>query len=338
MMRLTVGMKLGLGIGLLCGLFAITGLVSNTQTRLLDQRVREMTEVDEPTSVAAFEVEINLIGTGFALLGYLHDRDPRHLERIREDTKDFERNQRQYNRLAETQKGKDLGDKVDRGFARFREMAGELIRIEDEQTRKTDVLLDNLDKMDALLDEKIQASIRPDDPDAYEKLQAALEMEINTNGIAKGLGNFLRTHAPQYEERVRKDEQDFKDYLSRYQRLPLSSLEKEWAAEVSRLFGHSVTLVREIIALDKQKERGLAEFVRIRRELDTVLDEEIQVLTHKDLHEAKEAVHNTVTRTNTVNALLLLGGLAFGSLAAVVAARSVTKPVDQLLSVTRAIA
>ena len=34
----------------------------------------------EAASAAAYEMEINLIGTGFGLLGYLHDHDPLHLE------------------------------------------------------------------------------------------------------------------------------------------------------------------------------------------------------------------------------------------------------------------
>lgn len=151
-------------------------------------------------------MEINAIGTGFGLLGYLHDRDPVHLERIQKDEENFERFQTRYHELAETERDKALGVKVDQSYDEFRALAAELIKVEDDQDRKMGSLLNNLEKIDELLDEKIQAAITPDDPRAYEKLHAALEMEINTNGIAKGLGNFLRTHQEQYEARIHKDE------------------------------------------------------------------------------------------------------------------------------------
>ena len=46
-------------------------------------------------------MEINLIGTGFGLLGYLHDHDPLHLERIRDDAEDFARHLREHRALFE---------------------------------------------------------------------------------------------------------------------------------------------------------------------------------------------------------------------------------------------
>ena len=197
--------------------------------------------------------------------------------------------------------------------------------------------LANLDRMDDLLDNKIQASIKPEDPRAYAKLEAVLEMEISTNGIAKGLGNFLRTREAQGEERVRKDQADFQRYLQIYRSLVVSSQEAQWATEVGRLFDQSVMLAREIIALDRTKERGLGEFVRIRRELDVVLDDEIQVLTHRDLAEAKAFAQRAVVRANTVMVTLLLAGLVLGVLGGALMARSVTRPVSQLVSLTQAI-
>ncbi|MCI0778856.1 MAG: hypothetical protein J4N32_02465 [Chloroflexi bacterium] len=77
-MRLTVRAKMTVFLGLIVLIGAVAGTVLVFQLRAIDELVREVTEVDEPISVAAFEMEINLIGTGFAVLGYLHDRDPLH--------------------------------------------------------------------------------------------------------------------------------------------------------------------------------------------------------------------------------------------------------------------
>ena len=50
-------------MGLLLSLFVIAALVSFFQARIVDEKVREITEVAEPTSAAAYEMEINVIGT-----------------------------------------------------------------------------------------------------------------------------------------------------------------------------------------------------------------------------------------------------------------------------------
>ena len=89
-MRLTIRAKMSVFMGLIVLIGAVAGTILAFQIRAIDELVREVTEVDEPISVAAFDMEINLIGTGFAVLGYLHDRDPPHLERIQKSESDFE--------------------------------------------------------------------------------------------------------------------------------------------------------------------------------------------------------------------------------------------------------
>ena len=336
-MRLTVRAKMTLFMGFIVLIGAVAGTILAIQIRAIDERIREVTEVDEPISVAAFEMEINLIGTGFAVLGYLHDRDPLHLERIRNDEADFEEYQRQYQELAYLPGSEELAARIESGYAHFRELADELIALEDEQTGKMDLVLTNFDRLDEILDEQIQASIEVGAPGDAIKVHAALEMEINTNGIAKGLGNFLRTHDPQYEARVLKDEQDFNQFLAVYRDTELSPQERVWASEIETLFDETVDLSQEIIELDKVKEERLTQFVQIRRELDVILDDEIQVEVARDLAEAKDAVHASVSRIDTVIAAVVTGAVALTVVAGLVIGRSITQPVARLAEATRAV-
>ena len=66
-MRLTIARKLLLGFGSLLAIFLITGLVVNSNFRTIGKDLKEITEVEEPTSAAAYEMEINVIGTGLGL-------------------------------------------------------------------------------------------------------------------------------------------------------------------------------------------------------------------------------------------------------------------------------
>ena len=93
-----VGIKVGLGTGLLLSRFVIAALVSLFQARMLAEKVREITE---HTSAVAYEMKINLIGSGMGVLQYLPTGDYIYRQRVLKDEADFERFEAQYHRLAE---------------------------------------------------------------------------------------------------------------------------------------------------------------------------------------------------------------------------------------------
>ncbi len=336
-MRFTIGKKLGLGIGSILALFLVMGLVAYTQTNLIGKKIDKITKKEEPTNATAYEMEINLLGTGFSVLSYLHDRDETQLAAIEQDSRDFEEFRRKYDSLIESSEEKSLGIRLDEGYAEFQSTADDLVRIEDEQTTKMDTLLMNLDELDTLVNQ-VQSSVSPSDAQSYAKLEAALEMEVNTNGIVKGLGNYLRTHDSQYEELVYQDEQDFYRYYEQYSSLALSAEEQQWATQLYSLFEGSVELSKLIIDLDRAKEAALENIVRIRGQLDVALEDGIRALTQQDLKSAETDAGSTVDRIGVATAILLVLGLIFGVVVSVITTRSITKPVIKLVGATRAVA
>jgi methyl-accepting chemotaxis protein len=334
---MTIGKKLALGFGLVLLIFAISGSIIIIQIRAINRSQNKMIEVEEPTSAAAYEMQITQRGISRNLYGYLHDHDPESLDLIKTYEEDFEKNQKRYQELAETQKGKELGDKIESTYERVKKMIDELLRIEDEQTQKMQALLNNFDEIDNILDEKIQTSIRRSEPQAYEKIQASMEMEININGIAKGLVGYIKTHQTLYADRVQKDEGDFRRFLETYEGLSLSSQEKQWAAQIRRLFEDNVKLSDEIIDLDKNREEGLSSYLTTRRELDNVYDE-IHALNQKDLDESVQGAQKAVRTAGAVTLALFILGIVIGSGAAAVITRGITNPLRLVVRRTNEIA
>jgi len=335
---LNISTKLWLGFGVVLLVLAISGVLSIVQLGSIGGRLVEITEVEEPTSEAAYEMEINLIGTGFGVLGYLEDHDPEHLNRIEGDKKDFANFQAQYYDLCETEEGRNLGTTINKEFKKYTGTADGLIKVEDEQTKKMKSLLNNLSEMDAILNEKIQASINQNDPLLLEKTRYSMELEININGIAKGLGNYIRAHDPVYEARVLDDEKDFQSFLSAYKGLALSTEEIQWAEQVERLFISSIEAAKSIIALEKKKGVMLADLVKLRREIDVLLDDEIQVITAGDLLAAKISAESTIDTSRTLTIVLLVFAIVLGGAAAILITRGITKPVGELVVVSNIIA
>ncbi len=324
-MKMTLMKKLSLSFGIVLVLWAISGIVNFIQLRKIERNISEITEVVEPTDDAAMEMEINLIGTGFGLLGYLLDRDPEHLKRIKGDSEDFREYQKKYHELAETEKKKAMGAKIDEGYDQFKKIAEKLVKMADEQHKKINVLLKNFSQMDDILDERLQPLVNRDDPQAWEKMQSLMEFEININGIAKGLGNFLRTHDPKYEDRINKDTADFVHFRDIYQNLNRTPEEIKWNDEyLDPLFEDSLKLIAEIITLEKNEENELSEFIKLRRKLDVVLDDEIQVQTHQDLLASEENALDAVNTGITVSLVLLFAGIIIGIGAAAVISRNIS--------------
>ena len=102
-MHLTIRRKLGIVVFSLLLLMVLVAAGSYLQLRLVEGKLAQIVDEEEPQSAAAYELEINLIGTGFAVLDYLHDHDPQHLDRIREDEAEFRSYLDEYGRLAETE-------------------------------------------------------------------------------------------------------------------------------------------------------------------------------------------------------------------------------------------
>ena len=244
----------------------------------------------------------------------------------------------EYGRLAETEAEFSFRSAVGQGYDRFVSLAWEMVELEDQQTSKKEEVSGKFLGIDVILDEKIQASVQAGDPQAMEKMRTAMEMEININSIAKGLAKFLMTHQSQYVERVRDDEGDFDRAFRRYKNLSLRSGEKQSAGELSVMFDGTVKLVDEIIVLHQQEEKDLREFVQIRRDLDRLLDDEIQTHARNEFDTAKESAVQIMNRTAT--AMVVLGGVVIVVvvLAWLLISAKVIRPITTLSEGTKKVA
>ncbi len=325
-------------MGLLLSLFVLAALVSLYQAQIVDEKVREITEVAEPTSDAAYEMELTVIGTGTGVLNYLQTRDDVHRQRVVKDEADFERYKLQYDLLAETPRGKELGERVSLLYQEYKALGETLMNQADRREVLFTTLGENLEELDKILDEKIQDNIDLQAPDGAEKLQEAKGMEANIAEVGTWLGSYLQTPKEEYKQYFYKNADDFWEEFNRFKNLRLTAKEQAWAAELEDLFSKTQALSAEMIALEADLRRNLAEFVDLGTKLDAVLDDEILVMTHQDLAEATQVAHDMEARTKAMVLVLLLGGLACGTITAVAITRGITGPVGKLVSASRAIA
>ena len=313
-MQFTVKQKVISGAAgvMLVGLLSM--LVIYGALRTARRAMHEVANVEEPTSAAAYEMEINVIGTGLGVLKYLDTGDPQYRARVEKDEADFERFKARYDQLAETPAGKELGNKVGALFREFVQLGGVLMDKRDERETLFRAIAENFEVIDGILDEEIQENLDEAGPDGQEKVIEAAAMEGDIAEVGTWLGNYLRVATPEYKERIFNNAEDFRTHLAEFKSLRLSRTERQRTSSLEKIFSRTFSMIQKDLALHDELQEQVRRFLVLREEMDYVLDEEIQTLTMKDLEVSKQeadAAHvNVIWSISLLLPVFLLLGLA----------------------------
>jgi hypothetical protein len=79
---------------------------------MVNRNVHDLADVEQPTSLTAYEMEINMNGVGLAVLKYKDDADPFYRSWMLDDGADFKAFRREYLRLVNTSRERELGIRV----------------------------------------------------------------------------------------------------------------------------------------------------------------------------------------------------------------------------------
>lgn len=337
-MRMTIRKKVGIGVGALALLLPTVTLSSFLAMRHVSDIVAQIVERRNPQTTAAYEMEINLYEISSAVLGYLHDRDPGHLDRLRQDEAHLETFQATYMRHSDAGPEEDIGRTTGQEFRGYQALAWGLVKDSDDLVARMHALTQQIHTLDGILDDRIQALIPHDDPQRSEKARAAMEMEINANGMAKYLAMFLMTGDIRFANGVRDDADDFGRALEEYRRLDLSLEDREWTDRLAGLFASSAKAVGHIIEVNDRQATRLNEFVRLRQSLDDLLDDRLQASVRDRLVDATRHAAATVDSARKGMLLATVLSVVAGLGAWLFLSATVVRPVRQLVSAMDSVA
>lgn len=335
---LKIGTKLGLGIGALLALCIIIGLVSYTQTATVRQKLQEVTQIREPANSAVYALENRLLATAFAAFGY-SATDDQDLATVQlggaGDSTELHATGTSLPALLAIS---GLSTPIRSGLTHLDSVARSHVLLKLHQQRALDTLYRHLEALDRLLVDRIQNSVRADDPIAYRRLQVVLGMQVQINAITKHLGLFLLTGDEKQVTSIRKAEAQFREFASAYQVLLLRPEEKTWALALRGQADQALGLTENMLSLEYERRTQRAAFLEEYRMLRLLFNEGLQGQTERSLAQAKAELLDagrTANRT-IIGALVLtvLVGVGVGY----VTTRNITKPLAQLTTVMRAIA
>lgn len=300
--RLFAGIGAGF-VAILIALVAATVVIWRSQ-RAIERDLELILDVEEPTSAAAYEMEINAVGAGLAVLKYVLGGDPAHLERLAKDDSDFGRALADYERLAATTEERALARAIAPLHARYREVGAALMEHRD---RRADLYSALSAETDTLLAPA---------PGGAAEGGAPPSAGAHVGASSAWLGTYLVTSREGYRERCLEE-------LGRARQRAAAPDAEPGPVSGAALEHISERLHATLEAHDALRA-GERELTRLRGELDALLDEGVQARTRRDLHAALDDAERNLLRLREVS-LALIGAAAIVSVlaGAVVYQRSV---------------
>jgi len=337
-MRLTFTKKIVVGLSIIVAIGIVSMLIVYDGLNTLQNNVQELAHIEEPSAAAAYEMEINALGIGMGVLKYLDSHDSRDRQRVKKDQADFERFHAEYVRLAKTPRHRELADRMATLYTGFKALGETLMTNKDDEEAIFAAVGQNFERIDNILDRRIQANINRQRPGSFMKLEQSLDLEADIAEIGIWLATYHRTHKGEHKELIWANEREFRKTLRRLRNSPrLSVEERRWAEELENIFNETISGVQRILTIEERMLVDSRRFTELRTGIDDLLDEEIQSLALRDLYVPKqrtdEAVGSVVRRSRFLMPLFFLSaiGVAFFLI------RSIIEPVRKLMRGTEAI-
>jgi signal transduction histidine kinase len=300
----------------------------------IDAKLRQLSEKYEPATHAAYEMEINAIGLGLGVFKYLREPEIAYRKRFEEDSAEFAQFLEIYRAKAGTPDMMALATKIEALFLDYSGLGGHLIELKDRQTSAYMRFTALGREIDRLIDE--QHPVAPESPDEIGAHLAA-NLSLLRADIAEiflWLTTFASTADPTAREELAKEIKQVRLRLADLAALSLPPDWRVWHKNLDAALNDELGLVDEIVALRLAIDRQAEVMIDLRGRIDDILDEEIQLMTTRELTDAR--LKSAATVSGAFYLLLFLGIASILATAAAVTilSRRVLGPIGDLVKAT----
>lgn len=338
-MRLTVAKKIAIGlsaisvIGIGAMLFIYAGL--NTVERI----VHKIASDEEPFNAAAYEMEVNVNGIGFAVSNYLATRNPQDRAWVAEDHIDFGNYHATYMRLTKTARETGLGERVGALYAEFKTLGDGLMQKQDQQEDLFTKVSTNIENIDQIIDRQLEPAIKGEGgwrTGRFEKSIVTASLEADIAELGFWVASYVRTPKPASKALIRDKLQEFREGLVRNS-LNLNAEEQRLAGEIQSVFEQTADSIYEVVALEDFIVANHQRFIDLRLAMDQLFDNEIQPRALRALDLPRKRAERAAERVQRNLLYLILGFLLSAGLIGVLFIRSITQPLNRLKEGTEVI-
>ena len=202
-------------------LIGMTSLLSITR---INDIASELSENETPKITTLYQMEILLEEAAKEIFDFSMLEQAPQKQKFQASINEFRINAEGLRRLASTTEGQDdkelrllLDDNLTKQFSYFKDLGEKLISLQENQSEKIlqrRALL--VQKLDPIIDIRLQNVLSPSDPQYAQKHQALLEMEINMHELFSASSGYIVKPDSSLKERISDSIVDFQFWLERF--------------------------------------------------------------------------------------------------------------------------
>jgi signal transduction histidine kinase len=342
-MRLTVTKKIGLSTAMMLLIGMVSMLIIYDGLTVVRAAMGRLAQVKEPANAAAYEMEIQVHDLGLSVLRYLDTGSPAARNDVSVAAARFETFHREYLRLIDSARGRELGRMLGEHYATWKAFAEALMSSRDGQEAIYATIARNFERIDQVIDHRIRPG-SPGGPGLFgmvltsEKVPAFLDLEAEIAEVGLWLANYQRVRKAEYRDLMFQKERSVRAAIRRLKTLGLTTAERRWARLIEQVFDETMAAIRRLLSQERDQEARVDEFVARRLAIDRILDGEVQVLTVRGLtaptEEADRATAAVIGRIRILVPLFVV----VAAVVALVLARGIVRPLQRLRRGTETIA
>ncbi len=328
---MTIRIKIALAVMVLLMMFSIIGGVSWQRTRGIQSEFEFIVSKAGSKDSAAYEMEINLLGIGLAVIGYTRHPDQAHLARIEEDVAKFLASCEIFRVHAATEHEIQLIDETKEQFNSFMEIGRQMIATKDQLTADTLTYALNSIAIGPLLDGKIDAFLRFAPTESpFGSAQSIVKIKNYSRTIDTLVANYVTSPQAKYRVAIAEEISSFEAALKFIFGTSLDVIVTDSRGEMWRLLDEKASLITQLLDLSDELMRLHLQLFVLRAELDDLLDDKIQAITRDQIEVSRATVLDLTDRTMLLLAAMSIAGLSIGSIIWWLLTVMVIRPADHL--------
>jgi signal transduction histidine kinase len=205
-------------------LIGMTSLLSITR---INDIARDLSQNETPKITTLYQMEILLEQAAKDIFDFSRLEQAPQKQEFQANTNDFKMNADELRRLANTAEEAEeednreltvlLVDNLTTQFSYFKDLGERLISLQENQSEKIlqrRALLN--EKLDPIIDDRLQKVLSPSDPHYAQKQQALLEMEINMHELFSASSGYIVKSDSSLKDRINDSIADFQYWLERF--------------------------------------------------------------------------------------------------------------------------
>lgn len=266
--------------------FSALGIILGHSLEKIESSVLALSESAIPVSAAAYEMEINTLGTGLAVTKYMLRPDASHYARIAKDRSDFETFLAEYRSVAQSDEEKELLASIEHRYQEFREAGERMLVNKDDYDRIEQQLWMTLLGVTQNIEDFL-FRITPDgSEESAAKHKLLKELEYSVDKVRRYL--LIAEHLAPATLLAPTHFKDVHGTIATIASSKLTQRENIALTGLARQVEVAEAELAELQGFERSIDAEYRRFLTLREILDALLDEEIQVIAAAELANAKE--------------------------------------------------